>query len=647
VGYLVTTRSGRDWGTQHVDDVRRMIGGELFKDPVFGSSVAKVPDDQRAEAASALMKQVFACARSRGLGVTFALDPDTESANPQEIIATLPASARFRTGKFELPNPDTPEGYAYFKAQIQQLLATYPEITRLAIWFRGERNSLWRGLTPEDFPAGWRTEYEQKLRSHPNLRANVDSPSMFAIARIAAAYRKILDETGHSQVSLGAGSWRFDFLPAADAFMPPGVALIPLDYSFQFPSDPAQEAIRTASRNRPVIPVVWAQHDDRSFAGRPYLPFTGFASLLHSTGSAGFGIIHWTTRPLDLYFKSLADQVWGASENELPGTTCERMAERTFGAEARDAGTRYLLAWIQDAPMFGRETSNSFISQYLNLNAEPVLDGVRKRLDLLGELRPLTRSHQATMWVDYFEDWEHFAQGFYRAHAGFERAQAAAKRGDSDQARRELAGVSPELVIRQYAQTIAHGGASPGEKGILVSMNLRWLPYFVSLRQALALDPVRIKYGLTQHEPLAQSPGVNTFYFDTEKRLWKTLGEKETGAQVVSWKASEVRDELGQTAIRVDQPLSLAVGPIMGDQLIAGAYTLELIFVNPPAGGESTVEVEAGESRRTLDVAQSAGRGELARLHMALTVTGKAPELRIRPVHGTAYLAAALVTPAH
>lgn len=35
LGYLSTTKSGRDWGTQHINDVRRLFGGELFDSPVF------------------------------------------------------------------------------------------------------------------------------------------------------------------------------------------------------------------------------------------------------------------------------------------------------------------------------------------------------------------------------------------------------------------------------------------------------------------------------------------------------------------------------------------------------------------------------------------------------------------------------------
>lgn len=616
-GYLSTTARGRDWGTEHVTDVRRIVGGEkLFDSPVFGSSAGLVPEGQTTQAAVALMRKVFQFAGDRGMGVTFALDVDTVSSNPQNVIATLPAHARFSTqGGVQLANPETAEGYAYYHSQIEQLLRAYPQITQIAIWFRGERTSPWRGLRPEGFPGEWRTEYEQKLRSRPDLRGNPNLPSMFAVAKIAVAYRKILDETGHSGVTLSAGSWNFEFLLPADAFMPPGVALIPLDYSYQFASDPVQEAIRAVTRNRAVIPVVWAQHDDRSYAGRPYLPFSGFASLLRSSDSAGFGIIHWTTRPLDLYFKSLADQVWNASENEPLGATCERMAWRTFGARARDLGTKYLLDWIQDAPMFGRETTDAFIDQYL-LEA-PVLQGSRKRLDLLGALRPLARAPEASAWVDYYEDWEKFTRDFYRAHAGLQRSLAALKRGDDDQARRELADVSPELVLRQYARTIAHGGATRGEKGILVSMNLRWLPYFVAQRQVLGLEPLRIRFAPTSHEELAQAPGRYTYAFDPEGRLTMLLGSTETGAQV----EARVGSDACSGGLKLDRPVSLRLRGLAGRSMPAGEHRLKLDL--SPA---SRIEVSDG---RTAQVATSGSAVPVTAADGVLT-------LSLKPIGGAA-----------
>jgi hypothetical protein len=594
-GYLSTTARGRDWGTEHALDVRRMIGADgLFDSPVFGADAALAPEGQTHQAATALMQKVFQFAADHGMGVTFALDVDTVSANPQNIIATLPASARFAAGGIQVANPETPEGYAYYRSQIEQLLQTYPQITQLAVWFRGQRNSPWRGLTPEDFPASWRQEYERAIASHPSLRADADAPSMFAIGKIATAFRQILDESGHNGVLLAAGSWRFEFLAAADVFMPPKTSLVPLDYSYQFLSDPVQDAIRAVSRHRPVIPIVWAQHDDRSFAGRSYLPFPGFASLLRSSGSPGYGIIHWTTRPLDLYFKSLADQVWSASENETLDTTCERMAERTFGAAARDAAKRYLLAWIQDAPQFGRETTDRFIDQHLE--EAPVVEGCNRRLQILRALEPQARSPQAKIWVEYFEDWERFVREFYTAQGALQRSWEASTGGDLEGARREISSAHPEAAVEQYVRTIIHGGASRGEKGILVSLNLRWLPYFAAQRQALRMEPLRVRFAPTTPEALAQSPGRFTYAFDANQRLWLVLGSAETGGDVQAGGGNAPCSG----GLKVDHAIPLALSGIGGGPLPDGPVRVSLEL--PPAAhvDASDAQVTDGKLHLTL-----------------------------------------------
>lgn len=90
--------------------------GHLFHQPVFRASAALVPDDQRVAAAVKLMREVFSYARSRGMGVVYAHEVGTESANPQNILETLPPSALISDGKFKLANPGTPEGYAYCKS---------------------------------------------------------------------------------------------------------------------------------------------------------------------------------------------------------------------------------------------------------------------------------------------------------------------------------------------------------------------------------------------------------------------------------------------------------------------------------------------------------------------------------------------------
>jgi hypothetical protein len=72
-GYLSTTARGRDWGTEHVLDVRRMIGAAgLFDSPVFGASAALASEGQTHQAATALMQKVF----------QFASDPVQEAIRP-------------------------------------------------------------------------------------------------------------------------------------------------------------------------------------------------------------------------------------------------------------------------------------------------------------------------------------------------------------------------------------------------------------------------------------------------------------------------------------------------------------------------------------------------------------------------------------
>jgi hypothetical protein len=586
-GYLASTKLGRDWGTEHVLDVRKIVGGEgFFSGPVFGADASLVADKDTVAAATGLMQKVFRYAADRGMGVTFALDVDTESANPQNVIATLPPSARFETHGSWLADPDTPEGYVYYRTQIEQLMKVYPQITQLAVWFRGSPETLWRGLQPREFPAGWNEEYTKAVAANPSLRKDPDAPSMFAIGKIVKAFRKALDETGHPGVTLAAGSWRFAFLSAANILMPPNVALIPLDYGYEFPSDPVQERLRVVGRQRPVVPILWAQHDDREYSGRSYVPFAGLGSMLRWSNSGGYGVIHWTTRPLDLFFKSVADQVWTASENESLDVTASTMAGRTFGLKAQELGERYLYAWAYDAPAFGRETTDRFIDQLVD--ADNAIRGEKARVDLLKQMKALAADATAQDWIGYFEDWERYVLGVYQTQAAFQKSVAALKAGDTALARREISAASPESVIEQYARTIRHGVTSQGEKGVLISMNLRWLPYIEAQRQVLGLEPLRVKFAPTFHEPLAQGGGRYTFDFDATKHIIEVVGSSELGVDVQEFEAG-ANCPIG---IEIHSPQALAIGGLAGTDLPAGAYRMKLTIPE-----EAMAEVESGGGR--------------------------------------------------
>ena len=174
-----------------------------------------------------------------------------------------------------------------------------------------------------------------------------NSAALFAIGKIVNAYGRALEELGREDVELACGSWRFDFLRAADRFMPEGVKFLPLDYHVlhgksQMDTVERRAAIARVGARRPVVPVVWAHHDDGNYVGRSYTPYPRFHEKLADAKAAGFGIIHWTTRPLDLYFESLVRQVWAADKNQPLEKTCREVAARWFGPEQADHGLQLL-----------------------------------------------------------------------------------------------------------------------------------------------------------------------------------------------------------------------------------------------------------------------------------------------------------------
>ncbi|MEI7731052.1 MAG: discoidin domain-containing protein [Verrucomicrobiota bacterium] len=622
VGYLSTTVKGRDWSTMHVNDVRRLWRGEVFQQPVFGADAGQVPEDQRSEAAQKLMAGVFAHAGQRGMEVYFADDVDTGSANPQELIQTLPEGARFaiqsQAGGLSgvrgegsqtlwLANPDTPEGYRYYKAQVEALLTAYPQITCLVVWFRNG-GTPWMDLKVTEMPIRWQEEYQAEITRTPEAAKFWHSHNLFAIGKITRAFDRALKELGHERIRLAAGTWNFAFLPGADLFLPRHVTLIGLDYGVlhddsKLGSAEKRQKLAEVGVHRPVIPVIWAHHDDGNYIGRPYTPFADFHTKLTEAKASGFGIIHWTTRPLDLFFASHIRQVWERTQNESLRTTCDAMAANSFGATARETMGAYLERWVTDAPKFARETSDYFIDRPLTNIAE-VVAGCRERLKRIELLEFAALTPEQRDQVNYFKSLERFIGAFFETHGHFQDAQTAFKKGDLPTARAAMAECRPEPLIEQFAKFSSLGGITRGEQGLVVSLNTRWLPHIVRLRQQLGLEAMRYRFGPTSHDPLAQSSGRFTFYFDAQRQLWQTLGEEETKATpfVVPVSATGA-DEIGRSGIESDQPISMDLGPILASKkapvhLPAGNYQLRLWLLDPTS-------TAAGQ--RVFDLATSSG----------------------------------------
>jgi hypothetical protein len=656
-GFLTTSAYGRDWGNEHVNDVRRIWGGGgIFQAPVFGSPAGQVPPDETVEAAASLMKQVFEQAHRRGLKVDFALDMDTDTANPQNIIRTLPEAARIRSGRYLLANPDTPEGYAYYESQVRQLLATYPQIDRLVLWFRDPATptSAWCNLGRYSFPEPWQVEFLQFLEKHPYISWNDQLASLFfALNKLVEVYRKSLNSLGKERIPLALGNWEYWFVRTADLFMSPDVGMMCIHQASALGDEDAQNTLREVGAHRKVMVLPYAQDDDQGYNGRPYLPPPRLTSWLERSGCAGYGILHWTTRPLDVYFKSLSTQVWKNSRDESLEETCQGVAEHTFGKAARASGGTYLLRWSTEAPMFGRETGDSFMDRRslpLASTAE-IAAGCRERLQILDQV-PAPRSAQGAAWLAYYRDHERFIMDFFASHSAWALSVKAAEAGDLRQAREQIARSKPEAVIELYAHMVSRLEVTSGDKGLLVSLNLRWLPYIVSERQALGLDVIRWKFEPTEGEPLAMGPGKYTYFFDKDHHLWRGLGEKEIGQPCFA--KSDTPEDLADAWLEIQKNASLSLKCIMGEPLLKATYNARLLFL--PATRQDTqasVEFELRGSdhgqavKDRIDLhPKSVNESGLIEASRTLEIDQGFLQLDLRPVAGQARMCGVVLEPA-
>jgi hypothetical protein len=580
-------------------------------------------------------------------------------------------------GRMWLADSDTTEGYRYYKAQAEALLAAYPQITCLVVWFR-RGGTPWMEFKVSEMPARWQEEFQAELAQTPDAAKLWHAHNIFAIGKIIGAWERALREAGHERVQIATGTWDFEFLAPCDRFLPPHVKLIGLDYSVlhdrpQLGDADSRRVLRGVGVHRPVIPVIWAHHDDGNYLGRPYTPFADFDAKLADANASGFGIIHWTTRPLDLFFASHARQVWESRKNEPLRATCAEMAAKLFGEAARDALAEYLERWVTEAPKFARETSDWFIDRPLT-HIDQVVAGCQQRLQLLERVNVGALTDEQRQRLDYFRGLEAFIADFHRTHGLFQRSQQLLDAGDLAGARAAMADCRPEPVIEQFAKFSSLGGITRGEQGLVVSLNTRWLAHVVRHRQALGLEPVRVNFAPTSHDPLAQSPGRFTFHFEADNSVWECLGAKETGADTFVLpddaqltRAEDVPatwEEICRTGVESDQPIRFTLRPIMARDsrgrsgpaaLPPGDYQLRVLLLDPASTAPDQrvfdVTVDCGTAgagaqlTERVDIFRLAGHKNrmIARPYRLTLRQPDAVEVTLKPVTGKAMICGAVL----
>jgi hypothetical protein len=270
---------------------------------------------------------------------------------------------------------------------------------------------------------------------------------------------------------------------------------------------------------------------------------------------------------------------------------------------------------------------------------------------MLERVADVPLSPPAAKQLAYFQNWEQFVLEFFESHSAWEQAVNLQKGGELSRARDALRECRPRAVLEQYSRLISILGATPGEKGLLISMNLRWLPYLISARQLLGLESVRVKFTPTLPEPLAQSPGRFTYFFDSNRDLWMGMGQGETGG--VTFARSETPEAMGDAGLRIHKPLALRIACIMGQPLMPAVYTANLLFAAPPTtAGGTLVELaltgsgEKGPVEKRVEIRRKAeGQGELVPVNQQLEIRQGYLGIDINPLQGEALLCGVVLEP--
>lgn len=612
VGFLTSSVQGRDWSTEHVNNVKRLPGGAIFDKPIFGSSAAQVPEDDKVKEAQELMKKVFQNAEERGVDVNIALDFDIVAGIPQNMVKTLPEADRFlvkhkgimwmgeKAGDVWLPRPDKTEGFNYYKKQVKTILELYPQLDIFTLWKRNS-GSVWVTLKLEQLPKEWQNEYLKHIKKYPEAELMVQSVASFAQAKLLKAYRKVFDDYGREDVRLSFGTWRWPVLQSMNEFLPEDISVYILDSEVirgdqHLHNKKMVDDVAKWIKKGKVIPVIWTQHDDGAYIGGSLKAFPNFNGTLNQLKANGFGVIHWMTRPFDSFFIHHIKQVFKNTVNQSTEETFQMLAQKWFGDANAVNMEKYLQQWNNEMPSFGRETSASFIDKahyYKFKDVEKVVENCLKRIQLLQQNDVDQFSSDQFQLFNFFLNYEIFVKDFYIEQDKYLKALVHINAQEWSKAKEIAKIFRPKEVLQQYAKTIEFGTATKGEKGLLFSMGSRWLPQFISLKQIVGQEAIRINFAKTSHEQLAQMPGFRTYHIDGNKDFWIVNGEKETNFTLVETDNENLEyPEIFENGILIDYEFSVQLKPFTINQnLQPGKYKLTMLFDTTSAKSKLNVSI--------------------------------------------------------
>ncbi len=477
---IQNTQYGALWDNKQTDDIRTLIGGEHFAEegPVFGPDASKigfngVTYENRVAKAKEMMRQVISYAVDTvGMEFNWVIDIDTKYANPQNIIMTLPEDVRIRIHDSYIVRPETEVGYLYFKNMVETIMTDYPGISTLTVWWRANSANLYDGLVNSlgydhklnHIPDDWKAEYDavpDEVKSSVRPDVPTLAPANLYYSKVTKAFRKALNELGHEDVELGYGSWikaneKYNSFIPANYFQPKEMKAYALEYNMAFNEDSEfRNWLAESGDKRELIVIEWAHHDDGMYLGRPYSVPTNFADKLYESKASGFGVIHWMSRPFDVFFKNLQNQAWSNTLNEPIETTCSKMALDYFGTPQHKQMTNYLVEWMNTAPQFGRETG--YLGQTGVKNHENRIALCDKRLSLLNQIDTSSFTTSALNRYKYFFGHEEWMKLFHQSQINWDTE------------------LQKQTIYKFIEKASVDGGMNRGEEGLLIQHNIKWL----------------------------------------------------------------------------------------------------------------------------------------------------------------------------
>jgi hypothetical protein len=108
-------------------------------------------------------------------------------------------------------------------------------------------------------------------------------------------------------------------------------------------------------------------------------------------------------------------------------------------------------------------------------------------------------------------------------------------------------------------------------------------------------------------------------------------------------------DEICRTGFTIDNNITFRLGPIMGDNLVPGTYTVHLLFAAPPTAGTIAwirfqgISAAAPAANERLEVLPGT---QIVRMTRTLDITQGALSVNVTPMLGTTYACGAILEPA-